>query len=167
MWTYVKSSDDEPMRLPKPMIGFNLSIGLRSVNNILLSGPAIGPPYFWLLAHHTSRICRLKVQYFIPSLLSKSGGPHEIQDSNSTAFRLVWLVLERIRLALNPPPVRVQKYVLSTVLVFAWTMTNPHHQDLNQARGKERFIGSKKQNKKLTTTYRGGRGGEPPYKWCF
>jgi len=111
------------MRLPKPMVGFNLSIGLRSVNNILLSGPAIGPPYFWLLAHHTSRICRLKVQYFIPSLLPKSGGPHGIQDYNSTTFRLVWLVLGRIRLALtnceDPPPIRVQKYVLSTGLVFA------------------------------------------------
>ena len=153
MWTYVKSSDDEPMRLPKPMVGFNLSIGLRSVNNILLSGPAIGPPYFWLLAHHTSRICRLKVQYFIPSLQPKIGGPHGIQDGNSTAFRLVWLVLERIRLALtnceDPPPVRVQKYVLSTVLVFAWTMTNPHHRDLNQERSKERFIGLKKNKKNL------------------
>ena len=35
------------MRLPKPMVDFNLSNGLRSVNNILLFGPAIGPPYFY------------------------------------------------------------------------------------------------------------------------
>ena len=34
------------MRLPKPMVGFNLSNGLRSVNNRLLLGLAIGPPYF-------------------------------------------------------------------------------------------------------------------------
>jgi len=40
-------SDDEPMRLPKPMAGFNLPNGLRSVNNRLLPGPAIGPPYFY------------------------------------------------------------------------------------------------------------------------
>ena len=39
-------SDDEPMRLPKPMAGFNLPNGLRSVNNRLLPGSAIGPPYF-------------------------------------------------------------------------------------------------------------------------
>ena len=53
MWTYVKSSDDEPMRLPKPMVGFSLSNRLRSVNNRLLPDR--------LLGHHTSRICRLKV----------------------------------------------------------------------------------------------------------
>ena len=45
-------------------------------------------------------------------------------------------------------------------------MTNPHHQDLNQARDKERFIGSKKQ-KKLTTTYRADGAVSRPYKWCF
>ena len=35
------------MRLPKPMVGFSLSNGLRSVNNRLLPGLAIGPPYFY------------------------------------------------------------------------------------------------------------------------
>ena len=40
-------SDDEPMRLPKPMAGFNLPNGLRSVNNRLLPGLAIWPPYFY------------------------------------------------------------------------------------------------------------------------
>ena len=35
------------MHLPKPMVGFNLSNGLRSVNNRLLPGPAIEPPYFY------------------------------------------------------------------------------------------------------------------------
>ena len=35
------------MRLPKPMVGFNLSNGLLSVNNRLLPGLAIGPPYFY------------------------------------------------------------------------------------------------------------------------
>ena len=35
------------MRLPKPMVGFNLSNGLRLVNNRFLPGPAIGPPHFY------------------------------------------------------------------------------------------------------------------------
>jgi hypothetical protein len=39
-------SDDESMRLPKPMVGFNLPNGLRSANRSL-PGPAIGPPYFY------------------------------------------------------------------------------------------------------------------------
>ena len=35
------------MCLPKPMVGFNLSNELRSVNNRLLPGPAVGSPYFY------------------------------------------------------------------------------------------------------------------------
>lgn len=37
-------SDDEPMPLPNPMVSFNLSNGLRSVNRSL-RGETIGPPY--------------------------------------------------------------------------------------------------------------------------
>ena len=67
----------------------------------------------------------LQRQYLMPSLLPRSGGPRGIQDGNLTAFYTCVAsakLLERIRLALtnceDPPPVRVQKYVLSTALVF-------------------------------------------------
>ncbi|KAK8446986.1 hypothetical protein SEVIR_9G574800v4 [Setaria viridis] len=39
-------SNDEPMPLPKPMVGFGLPNGSRSTNRSL-PGQAIGPPYFY------------------------------------------------------------------------------------------------------------------------
>jgi site-specific DNA-cytosine methylase len=39
-------SDDEPMRLPNPMVGFGLPNGSRTVNRSL-PGQATGPPYFY------------------------------------------------------------------------------------------------------------------------
>ena len=196
----LNSSDDEPMRLPKPMVCFDLLNELMSVNNRLLPER--------LLGHHTSRICRLKVllchcqierlhtqpatresvnytsdtskdpilqnNIWCLAAARKRGYIHNLPLVNGSpilpippktifgAFPLTkkwwpswdprWQfnclqtcvtsakLLEMIHLALTNcedlPPVRVQKYVFSTGLVFAWTMTNLHHRDLNQARGK-------------------------------
>ena len=159
------------MRLPKPMVGFSLSNRLRSVNNRLLPGPAIGPPYFYYenVALATKGVWG-KISRFLfdidPKFVDskyfctaarKRGYIHNLPLVNRSPLLPIppktifdafphatkWWpsldprrqfnclqtcvasakLLKRIRLALtnceDPPPVRVQKYVLSIGLVFA------------------------------------------------
>ena len=208
------------MCLPKPIVGFNLSNGLRSVNNRLLLGPAIEPPYFYyenvaLAAKGVwGKISRflfdidpkfVDSKYFCTAA-RKRGYIHNLPLVNGSPllptppktifdtfpFTKKWWsswdprwqfnclqtcvssakLLERIRLALtnceDPPPVRVQKYVLSTDLVFAWTMANPHHRDLKIKREAKRAPFEPKSKQKTLHIFVGaGRGVNHTYKLCL
>ena len=125
------------MHLPKPMVGFNLSNGLRSVNNRLPHGPAIGlllefvdSKYSCAAARKRGYIHNLPLvnvspilsippkTIFHPFPLTKkwwpSWDPRRQFNCLQTCVASAKL-LERIRLALtnceDPPPVRVQNKV--------------------------------------------------------
>ncbi|CAL4928628.1 unnamed protein product [Urochloa decumbens] len=156
-------SNDEPMPLPNPMIGFNLPNGSMSVKRSL-PGQAIGPPYFYYenvaLAPKGVWTTISRFLYdiqpefvdskFFCAAARKRGYIHNLPLVNRSALRPIppktifeafprtkkWWpswdprrqfnclqtcvasakLLERIRLALtnsvDPPPQRVQKYVL-------------------------------------------------------